>query len=177
MILTLYKRGDLSGALVYVNGKRVEFKPKQDAYAEPSKEVAQIETDGHVKIEAFYMSPLLFSGWAIKAFIFWLCGLFGLVSPRYAKKSYSLEYSAVFDIVSDATFVIQIQNPVNKTSADQRAVILLSPVPPIEETGECWRFEPLVKKRRKRITVLTWLFWILALAGTAVLILMYVINK
>ena len=183
MKLTLYKRGNIPDALIYINGKRVDFTDIKATGGEPSNQRAELEVEKEVTVEAYSLSPLLFKNWALKALFFWICGIFGLVSPRYLKRAYSLEYAARFSFVKDTTVVIEIKTPMASTYKSERAVNVYMPISdlavpfvPIEEEGELGKSEPLARKRRTRISVFTWLFWILAIAGVGALTLFWIIN-
>ena len=172
MIFELYRKGNLCNAAVFINGKPAEFKtePVTRESGAPSNSVARTEVDGDVELELFYRSPLTFKNWFAYAFIYWICGIFGLFSPRYRKPHYVLEYRAKMNVTADSRFVITVQTPRNG-----RAVYLESPVP-YEESGFSWQPDKIAKKRKKKIVLITWIFWLAAVGVSAYFIVKTILG-
>lgn len=182
MILTVHAGGNLAGAGVYVNGKRLKFKKEKTAGGTAPQYVAGAETDGAVALSVIKRSPLSFKHWFGKAFLLWLFGIFGLFTPRYKKRYKTLCYNLNAEISSDAEIFLRIvaQNGRTYVNATQQ----FAPAPPVsvgadfayEEEGNVWTDDPVAKKHRKYYHIFNAVFWILLILGGAAVAALLLLN-
>lgn len=161
MILTVRAMGNLQGAGVYSDGKRLKFKKIKNAAGAEAK----IETDGHLELSVIKRSPLGFKNWFGKVFLFWLFGIFGLFTPRYKKQYKALNYKLEADISSDAEMTLRVGAPNARTAVPP---VIAEAAFAFSEEGNTWYDDAAAKKHRKYYHIFNALFWILLLAGSAV---------
>ena len=84
MKILLHNRKDIK---VFQNSKPLEIYYKNgNEYVEP-----QVDEDGHFEVQ--FVKKSEFSGglWWVKALLFWIIGIMGFFTPKYAKCNHSLD--------------------------------------------------------------------------------------
>lgn len=167
MILTVRAEGNLCGAVVYVNGKRLKFKTDENLKGTYSVSKAEIETDGQVELSVIKRSPFGYKKWFRRVAVFWLLGIFGLFTPRYKKQNISLDYKLKANLTEDAELVLRVTAPTYMQT--DSTPVLIGSTAPFEEEDNCWFSDMVAKKRRKFYHIFNAVFWILLAVALAVI--------
>lgn len=165
MILTVRAEGNLCGAGVYVNGKRLKFKNTGKANGIYGASEAKTEVDGQAEISVIKRSPFGYKKWFWRVAVFWLSGIFGLFTPRYKKQVSSLDCKFKAELKDDSSVVLRV-NPPNFLQQSAKPVIAVSEIP-LEEENNCWFNDMAAKKRRKFYHIFNAFFWILLAVAVA----------
>lgn len=170
MKLTVYKKGDLCGAEVYLNGKRLAF--DNDPNLPYGVRSAEAEVDGHVELRVIKMPMLLFKNWFLWLVLFWIGGLFGLISPHFRKKDmYVLDYGLKTDIYADETVELEVLNPKMPNTAVHAVYVRCNF--PFYEENLGWMTDRKLKRRHRIYKAMCLLFWLLLVPAAITLTLLF----
>ncbi len=167
MKLTLFKRGGLCDASVYVGGKLVSFRREVQPDGKKA-DVALLNADGLTDIFIVKRHPLTFEGWLIRTALLWLFGIFGIFSPRLPKRFDRLEYRLTGDVKEDTTMVLSVESP-RALQPDFAPVRVETDVPFTEENNR-WFFDVKARKRKKGYKIFNMIFWLAAALSAVIAI-------
>lgn len=159
MNLTLFKRGGLCDASVYVGGKLAAFRREVQPDGKKA-DVARLKADGLTEIFIVKRHPLMFKGWLIRTAQLWLFGIFGIFSPRLPKRSDRLEYRLTAEVKEDTAIVLSVESP-RALQPDFAPVRAETDVPFTEENNR-WIVDQKAQKRKVGYKIFNIIFWLSA---------------